>query len=117
MRCAIRKDILSIQLSDSKPYFEHALKLFFIKCFLDYFKTNFVDNKGSWYEGYSAGEPSQINAIENSHRQMKAFEGIKSRTPCIKFMKGKCKDMLEEWSNQRSPTFTRTDGVNIPNPN
>jgi len=32
-------------------------------------------------------------------------------------MKGKGKYMLEEWSNQRSPTFTRTDGVNIPNPN
>ena len=67
--------------------------------------------------GYATGVPSQSNGIENSHRQLKAFEDIKSRTPCIKFIKGKGISLLEEWSKIRSPTFTREDDVEIANPN
>jgi hypothetical protein len=48
---------------------------------------------------------------------MKSFYDIKSRTPCIIFIKGKGRDMVEEWSKERSPTFARLDGTTISNPN
>jgi hypothetical protein len=66
--------------------------------FLVYFKTNFVDSKFGWYECYSSGDPSQSNGIESSHKHFKCFEYIKERTPCIKFMKGKGRRLVEEWS-------------------
>jgi len=84
--------------------------------FLAYFKS-FNEDKPGWFEGYSIGDPSQSNAIESSHKHMKVFEEIKSRTPCIKFMKGKGRNMIEEWSKLRSSTFIRSDGCMIDNPN
>ena len=90
----IRDDIKQIQLSDDQNIFNKSCNLFFIKWsnnneqishFLIYFKTNFVDNKSGWYEGFASGIPSQSNEIENSHKHFKKFEDIKDRTPCIKF--------------------------------
>jgi len=90
IRAAIRKDIFDIQVSDSTNIFDRAICLFLMKWkndaapFLAYFKKNFVECKAGLYEGYSVGEPSQTNGIESSHRwQMKSFNDIKSRTPCI----------------------------------
>ena len=79
--------------------------------------TNFINKKQGWYEGYSIGDPSQTNGIEISHKGMKAFDNIKASTPCIKFMKGRGRNMLEEWSKQRSLTFNCLDGSTIINPN
>ncbi len=87
-----------------------------VDAFLAYFKS-FNEDKPGWYEGYSIGDPSQSNAIESSHKHIKVFEDIKSRTPCIKFMKGKGRNMIEEQSKLRSPTFIRSDGCVIDNPN
>ena len=42
-----------------------------------------------WFEGYAPGIRNQSNGIE------KAFEDIKGRTSCIKFIKGKRISLLE----------------------
>jgi len=121
----LRVDIKNIQLSDNERIFNKSVELFLLKWskangqvdhFLVYFKKNFVDSKSGWYEGYSSGDPSQSNGIESSHKHFKCFENIKERTPCIKFMKGKGRRLVEEWSLQRSSTYTQTDGTVIDNP-
>jgi len=48
---------------------------------------------------------------------MKVFEDIKQRTPCIKFIKGKGRSMIEEQSKLRNPSFLRSDGLTLENPN
>jgi len=122
----LRVDIKNIQLSDNERIFNKSVELFLLKWskangqvdhFLVYLKKNFVDSKSGWYEGYSSGDPSQSNGIESSHKHFKCFENIKERTPCIKFMKGKGRRLVEEWSLQRSSTYTQTDGTVIDNPN
>lgn len=85
--------------------------------FLQYFKSNFVENKSGWYEGFAPSILSQSNGIENSHKHFKKFEDIKERTPWFRFMKCKGKRLVEEWSKQRAPTFTREDGIVITNNN
>jgi len=113
-RQQLRADIKNIQLSDNESIFIKSVELFLLNwskakdaqvdAFLVYFKTNFVDCKSGWYEGYSAGDPSHSNGIESSHKHFKCFENIRERTPCIQFMKGKGRRMVKEWSLQRSPT-------------
>ncbi len=46
---------------------------------------------------------------------MKSFN-LRMRAPTIKFMKGKGKEMIEEWSNERSDSLIIEDRV-IDNPN
>ena len=48
---------------------------------------------------------------------MKQLEGIKARSPAIKFHRGKGIHLIEEWSKIRGSTFTRQDGVVISNSN
>jgi len=124
-RAQLRVDIKNIQLSDSERIFDQSIKILFVKWkgvngqvdgFLDYFKI-FIESKSGWYEGYSIGNPSHSNCIESSHKHFKCFENIKERTPCIKFMEGKGRRLVEEWSLQRSPTYTQPDGTVLDNPN
>jgi len=84
--------------------------------FIEYFK-NFIEDKPGWFEGFSIGDPSQTNGLEGSHKDIKQFEGIKARSPTIKFLKGKGTHLVEEWSKVRSPTFTRLDSTVLVNPN
>lgn len=126
IRRRMRVDILDIQLRNNEIIFNQAISLFHCKWsglkndqideFLVYFKK-FNEDKPGWFEGYSIGDPSQSNAIEGHHKHIKVFEDIKTRSPCIKFINGKGKNLVEEWSKQRSPTFIRSDGGIINNPN
>jgi len=64
-RQQLRADIKNIQLSDNESIFIMSVELFLfnwskakdaqVDVFLAYFKTNFVDCKSGWYEGYSVG--------------------------------------------------------------
>ena len=110
----MRFDICKIQLSNSESIFKKSTELFEKKWldlypqssdFIKYFNDNWVTKKNGWYEGYSIGDPSQSNSIESSHKDMKAFSNIKQRHPCIRFLHSKGKEMLEEWSKQRSDKF------------
>ncbi len=55
--------------------------------FLVYFKTNFVDSKFGWCEGYQSGDPSQFNGIESSHKVLNN----------LRILKKGCR-LVEEWS-------------------
>ncbi len=66
-----------------------------------------------WYEGYSildGMKAIQSNAIESSHKEMKSFH-LRERSPPVKFMKGKGREMIEEWSNERSHLIAIEDRV------
>ena len=119
----MRSDICKIQLCYNEKQFNVATSLFILKwsntddsisAFLDYFDANWCKIKNDWYEEYSIGDPSQSNAIEASHKYMKTFRDLKSPHPCIKFMNGKGKELVEEW--QRAPFFI-LDGQEIVNTN
>jgi hypothetical protein len=84
---------------------------------LAYIDKNFFRTKAGWYEGFAIGLPSHSNTIESSHKYMKAFENIKERTPCIKFIKGTGLRMLEEWSKERAPEFLTENFGNTTNTN
>jgi len=120
VRLAIRENIHKLQTRNSEPIFTKVkwsnVNDEKVNEFLEYFK-DFNVSKSGWYEGYSLGDPSQTNGIESSHKHMKVFEDIKQRTPCIKFIKGKGKNMIEEQSKQRSSSFMRSDGNPLDNPN
>ena len=115
-------DICNLQLCQSSIVFNKAIDLFSKKwltkekAFIEYLTKNWVKAKHGWYEGYSVGDPSQSNTIESTHKHMKDFKGIKTRHPCIKFMKGKGKELLEECSKSRAPFFN-VNGEEAPNPN
>jgi hypothetical protein len=98
VRLAIRENIHKLQTRNSEPIFTKVkwsnVNDEKVNEFLEYFK-DFNVSKSGWYEGYSLGDPSQTNGIESSHKHMKVFEDIKQRTPCIKFIKGKGKNILK----------------------
>ena len=106
----MREEIRAIQTSDSPDIFHKAVELWCIERsgkdtqvdeFIEYFK-NFLTDKPGWFEGFSIGDPSQTNGLEGSHKDIKQFEGIKARSPTIKFLKGKGTHLVEEWSKVRS---------------
>jgi len=105
----IRADICKLQLCYNECLFIKAGELFKTKWnkqketkqVSNYIYDNWIKNKNGWYEGFSIGDSSQSNAIESCHKVMKSFN-LRVRAPTIKFMKGKGKEMVEEWSNERS---------------
>ena len=123
-RTQIRSDICNIQLSCNERIFKKLTQLFESKwrnkdnsCddFMQYFQSNWVENKSGWYEGFSVGDPSTSNAIECSHKYMKK-DTNHSRKPAIKFMHSVGKELVEEWSNARNPMFN-IQGNELSNPN
>ena len=108
----IRYDICKIQLSINEGLFKKALELFFIKWrgdiqinnFLDYFENQWCLQNDGWYEGYSWGIPSHSNAIESTHKQMKAFELLRNRLAFNQFLNSMQTGLVYEWSMERNPT-------------
>ena len=113
VRREMREELRYIQTSYSPVIFNKACELWCLERsgkdpqvddFITYFKE-FLTTKPGWYEGYSGICPSQTNGLEGTHKDMKAFEGIKTRCPTIRFVRGKGKNLVEEWSKARSSNF------------
>lgn len=90
-RIDIISDIKMLQLSPTKAIFEKLLKLFFVKwkemsIFCNYFRDNWVEINGNWYEGVAKGVPSTNNGGESFNNLIKAQATIRRKLPIGTFL-------------------------------
>lgn len=83
IRKELLDDIMCIQRLTSKESFAKGCELFFkkwkkspnynekMKTFLDYFKSQWIENMCWWYEGYLFGDPSTTNGVEGMNSCIK----------------------------------------------
>lgn len=98
----ILSDLDLLQLSPSIEAFQIALKLFFEKWkeekeFLAYFKEQWVDHNGNWYEGLRKFTPKTDNALEGKNRWIKDSHTMRDRLPLVQFLNELLK-MVNDWS-------------------
>ncbi|OAF64728.1 hypothetical protein A3Q56_07570, partial [Intoshia linei] len=112
-----------IQLSKDIVVFDKMVELFFIKwndktfkinVFFDYFKSQWIVKKFSWFEGFDVSVPSTTNnVLESTNLQIKNFGTFRERLLIGRFLKKTLMDILARYSYERCPTNINKKDISL----
>jgi hypothetical protein len=109
----IKVDIRVLQTCPDEETFTTALDLFFkkwkgpeVEAMMSYFRTQWVEKNGSWFEGAGVGYSSTNNGIEATNAVIKRDHTLRARLPVNQFLYSAF-ELVEKWSNARN-----SDSVN-----
>jgi len=110
IRSEIKSDISFLQLSDSPEEFARAKDLWITKWssekeasqFVEYFKTQYLDQRSGWFQGIAPGHPLTNNGLEAINSWIKKEGTLRERLPLRDFIECTFR-IISNWSCDRSP--------------
>lgn len=106
----VQSDLYQLQCCLSLDQFKVAFECFFNKwsrdenltSFLQYFKTEYFDQRFNWFEGAALGYPSSNNALEATNAIIKKEHTLRERLSIQKFIET-AEEIVRKWSTERQP--------------